>query len=1096
VSVPDDTQAPDQGSYPQASVTPVLPNEDTACNSRLPGGEVVEWFDFGQFVELLAVDSAGVSHPVVLANKEEIARAAGQSGQDGDVPLRVVDVVGGIPLSDIADMDRGSGAGALQPISVVREVVVADVDAVITDGQVTAAGVTYRVTLAREEAQLLASGQQLTCRARLISAGKSPEVTIRLIPLVYDVPVPDLDALLAARAVTVKDGQQLLSLDLALEPAEVTALLAGNTIVARATDAGGGAAGSAAAGRTRLVRLVQTASTPAGPARPERPDNTISDLAAFLAKPEVPGDDGRPFALTLTHDEVHDLRTAGTTSITLADNTVLKLTVATAVTVATAAMQRRRPRDDGDLGGTDGDLGGTDTTGDEPEEPVTPKAKTVETVATISAGSAVAHTRYKQILTDPRGFEKIKKFFAGAEPLPITPPPPARPPFHLRVALFLPWRQTWTMKGLSRGRLMQSLALAPEEEATIELQTWERHRKTLEQSTETDTEQSIEGIDTTKDTSEIYGEVQRQSDFQYQVGGSMRATYRPAAGEIEIGANAELSGKTAINQIGKNTQTRLHEAVIKASTKVRTQRTTKITETVEWGSEQRVTRRIRNPNLCHTLNLDYYEVLAHYDIVTAFLPADTKLCAMVENPVSVRTFTDEIVRVNETALRDALLDRALAEGFDAIRLLGAYTEAKLELADRKAAAALAAKIGAPEQKKDTADDPQPSKQQADLLDALASLVAAAGEFAKRRSPGPILTAIGDHATIDAELKRSARRWVYTTLVEAKFPNFAAILRDLPTNADAKETADVKVRLRVAQQLAGAIPAPTGNPTLGALNDLTDADKEAAGLAGEIHQHMAAAWDWAWWSGRCKEEQLYTPDDMGVPAAAQRLADRQTALDSAPTVDKAAAAGKEMAAAADQKQSQQAAEDVLEMKFGLEDVGRARERRSTLLNHLNDHLDYYRFVLFQALPPSEQLDRLMDGSGGALRVGMFEPRVVSMHGPYLAVPLHNAGEDIISKFRETIIDTLSTIPTAISRVMLPTPGMTIESRLGRCSAAEEFIEQSRAIELRRLTANARQAELEADRLEARLAAKKLDDPKTPSVPVSLQVGGPNGAEPGP
>jgi hypothetical protein len=154
VSVPDDTQAPDQGSYPQASVTPVLPNEDTACNSRLPGGEVVEWFDFGQFVELLAVDSAGVSHPVVLANKEEIARAAGQSGQDGDVPLRVVDVVGGIPLSDIADMDRGSGAGALQPISVVREVVVADVDAVITDGQVTAAGVTYRVTLAREEAQL------------------------------------------------------------------------------------------------------------------------------------------------------------------------------------------------------------------------------------------------------------------------------------------------------------------------------------------------------------------------------------------------------------------------------------------------------------------------------------------------------------------------------------------------------------------------------------------------------------------------------------------------------------------------------------------------------------------------------------------------------------------------------------------------------------------------------------------------------------------------------------------------------------------------------------------------------------------------------
>jgi hypothetical protein len=1074
----EDTQAPDQGTYPQATVTPVLPNEDTACNPRLPGGEVVEWFDFGQFVELLAVDSAGVSHPVVLANKEEIAHAAGQAGQDGDVPLRVVDVAGGIPLSDIADMDRGSGEGAMQPISAVREVVVADVDAVITTGQVAAEGLTYLVTLAREEARLLADGQQLTRRARLVSADKSPEVTIRLVPLVYDVPVPDLDALLAARAVTVKDGQLLLSLDLALEPAEVTALLAGSTIVARATEAGHSAAG----GHTRLVRLVQTDNSPAGPARPERPDNMIFDLAAFLAKPEIPGDGGRPFGLTLTHDEVHDLRTTGTTSITLADNSLVKLTV------AKAAAMRTRARDD-----TSGNLDVENKIGDKPDEPETPKDKTTQTAATISTGSAIAHTRYTEILSKPYGFEKIKKFLAGVEPLPITPSPPPRPPFHLRVALFLPWRQTWAMKGLSRGRLMQSLALAPQEEATIELQTWERHRKTLEQSTGTETEQAIEGTDTTKDTSEIYGEVQRQSDFQYQVGGSMHATYRPAAGEIEIGANAQLSGKTAVNQIGKNTQTRLHEAVVKASTKVRTQRTTKITETVEWGSEQRVTRRIRNPNLCHTLNLDYYEVLAHYDITTAFLPADTKLCAMVENPVSVRAFTDEIVRVNETALRDALLDRALSEGFDAIQLLGAYAEAKLELADRKAAAAQAAKIGTPEQKDDTAAD-QPSKQQADLLDALASLAATAGEFAKKWSPEPVLTAIGDHAPIGAERKRSGRRWVYTTLVEAKFPNFAAILRDLSANPDAKETADVKTRLRLAQQLAGAIPAPTGNPTLGALNDLTDADKEAAGLAGEIHKHMAAAWDWAWWSGRCKEEQLYSPDDMGVPAAAQRLADRQTALDSAPAVDQAVAAGKKMADEADQKQSQQAAEDVLEMKFGLEDVGRARERRSTLLNHLNDHLDYYRFVLFQSLPPSEQLDRLMNGSGGALRVGMFEPRVVSMHGPHLAVPLHNAGEEIISKFRETIIATLSTIPSATSRVMLPTPGMTIESRLGHCSAAEDFIEQSRAIELRRLTATTRQAELEADRLEARLTAKKLDDPRTPSVPVRLQVGETDGVAP--
>src|SRR3954452_14108034 len=121
---------------------------------------------------------------------------------------------------------------------------------------------------------------------------------------------------------------------------------------------------------------------------------------------------------------------------------------------------------------------------------------------------------------------------------------------------------------------------------------------------ETDTQQNIEGTDTTKDTSEVYNEVQRQSDFQYQVGGSLRATYRPAAGEIEIGANAQLSGKSAVNQVGRNTQTRLHEAVIRASTTVRKQRTTKRTETVECGSAQRVSLTIRNPILRDIHNPD------------------------------------------------------------------------------------------------------------------------------------------------------------------------------------------------------------------------------------------------------------------------------------------------------------------------------------------------------------------------------------------------------------------------------------------------------------------------------------------------------------
>jgi hypothetical protein len=56
------------------------------------------------------------------------------------------------------------------------------------------------------------------------------------------------------------------------------------------------------------------------------------------------------------------------------------------------------------------------------------------------------------------------------------------------------------------------------------------------------------------------------------------------------------------------------------------------------------------------------------------------------------------------------------------------------------------------------------------------------------------------------------------------------------------------------------------------------------------------------------------------------------------------------------------------------------------------------------------------------------------------------------------------------ILLPTPGMTIESQLGRRSGCEDHIERPRAIELRRLGAAADQEEQEVAHRKARLEAK--------------------------
>jgi hypothetical protein len=638
-------------------------------------------------------------------------------------------------------------------------------------------------------------------------------------------------------------------------------------------------------------------------------------------------------------------------------------------------------------------------------------------------------------------------------------PAPAPPIPRLNVALFLAWRQIWTLKGLSRGRLLHSLSLAPQEEATIELFTWERHRKTLEQSSETDTEQTFEGSDSTKDTSDVYSEVNRQRDFQWQVSGSLRATYRPVAGEITLGADASVSNKSTVGEIGKTTQNRVHETVVKASSKVRSQRVTKISETVEWGSEQRVTRKIRNPNLCHTLNLDYYEVLAHYAIETSFLPNDSRLCAFVPNPISTE-LTEAMVRRNETALSDGLLEGALRGGFEAIRYLAAYALAVSEQASRRSAASKVAQVGKPPAP--PAETPVDSKEQRDLVGAVKDLRQAAVAFSGGLDPHSALTAIGQHDPISQTARLNARRWLYSKLVETRFGSFASELRSL------KDRPDAALTVEYARQLVTVLPSPQGSPTLASLSELSDSDKEGAGLAAAIHAgHLQVFWDWAWWSGRCREEGLYNPDDMGIPGRVQRLSEKWQAFDAAPAAEAATAMGDKAKDQADARQDQQSAEDVLEMKFPLDEIAKNRERADALMAHLREHWAYYRFALFQALPPSEQLDRLIVGSSYVLRAGMFEPRVVSAHGDQLAVPLNTSNYPGLEAFLLNLLGEVKETEPSTSTVLLPTPGMSIESRLGRCTGCEEYIERSRAIELRRLSAVAEQAEHEAARLRARL-----------------------------
>jgi hypothetical protein len=171
-------------------------------------------------------------------------------------------------------------------------------------------------------------------------------------------------------------------------------------------------------------------------------------------------------------------------------------------------------------------------------------------------------------------------------------------------------------------------------------------------------------------------------------------------------------------------------------------------------------------------------------------------------------------------------------------------------------------------------------------------------------------------------------------------------------------------------------------------------------------------------------------------------------------------------------------DRLEFGFPLREVADARERLDALIKHLGAHESYYRFAIFQGLPIADQMFYIAQQG---LRIELLEPRVLGMvHSNsdlLIAIPLNAAINHEVSKILETYLtnnEPLTTYETTRT-LSLPTPGITMESRLGACSACEEFIEETRRLELERKKKEVELSEqrLEQEKLETLRYRKRLE-----------------------
>jgi len=767
--------------------------------------------------------------------------------------------------------------------------------------------------------------------------------------------------------------------------------------------------------QTRLLRLTQKRAD----LRPASLDISIRDLPAFLARPRVVSQEGADLPLALSAADVTALRRDGRATLRVGEvNVNVSVSPAPALQVATYAA-------------------------------------TIGQIPIESAGNSIR-----------QGAGDLS--YIGPSTRGVTLPT------NFDLVLNLQWLQTWELLGYSRGRLLNTVSLAPQEETTVEIFTWDRRTASSEMSSSVESEESLERSDTVRDTTDVMRQAQSNSEFGFNAGATIGINYEQI---INIRESIDASQKSSFGGLAKTTTNFVHEAVVKSANRVKLSRQTKVNESRESGREERVTRKVRNPNMCHTLNLDYFEVLANYAIKTAFAPAESGLCVLVDNPVTVH-FDRWALRVYEQSLSRFLLDRKLEGGFAAARMLEAREQA---------CGVLCSQCYCDGPGGEPAADAVRELQQ--LMTSIGSVVTLLNNSSVYMDVWFELLQLFDDAGMrNPVYLEPAQWWVFTQLMRISHGPLMRALTQISNQTRSQQpvTDDQLDRLRFELDAVGGVAGLNPDRLY-----QEHSDDMMYAIVVQYSQFLQANPQYPnlnWWDRPANPFPAFftnsdlfdSIDDKGLLF----LLSRFTALHDAVKKSRQ----NQGAAATLKLQEDSARGDVILSAFGLREVTEAIERESALLAHLNLYGSYYRAMLWNALPPTAQLQFLRS----LLPYGIVDPHSVGFLGNRLAFPVRL---DVSAEARalvEALIAQNAEVQNVerVENVALPTPAVTVESRLGMCDGCEEFIERSRELELKAKDLQNQLAEQEVARYTARLAQNTplLDDPdpKVASLRIVLET----------
>jgi len=171
--------------------------------------------------------------------------------------------------------------------------------------------------------------------------------------------------------------------------------------------------------------------------------------------------------------------------------------------------------------------------------------------------------------------------------------------------------QEWRHEGFTLGGLISSFSLLPNEEVTVEVSSWQRTKSEIQQEKDDATRSALEQELRRTDEQTIANETANENGWT--VSATAGFSYGPVCASVNAGENGSSSER--INQARQHVQ----ESTTRAASEVSSRRSIKITHTTESQTEQKSVRRMKNPNQCHTVTFNYFQVIKLIDVQMRFI---------------------------------------------------------------------------------------------------------------------------------------------------------------------------------------------------------------------------------------------------------------------------------------------------------------------------------------------------------------------------------------------------------------------------------------------------------------------------------------------